>query len=84
MSLDSLKRRIDRLDERGGGAMQVLPGTVKLDIEGMSPEERERLRAVLLAAKAKEIERDEQWRIHEPVSGEAGRFGKSTRNGARN
>jgi hypothetical protein len=31
----------------------VLPGTVELNIEGMSPEERERLRAMLLAAKAK-------------------------------
>jgi hypothetical protein len=52
MSLDELKRRVDRLDERRGGAARVLPGTVVLDIEGMSPEERERLRAMLLAAKA--------------------------------
>jgi hypothetical protein len=74
--------RIDRLDERGGDAMQVLPGTVKLDIEGMSPEERERLRAILLAAKAKELARHERRHTHEPASDDTGWFGKSTRHGA--
>jgi len=86
MSLDRLKRRVDRLDERGGGAARVLPGTVKLDIEGMSPEDRERLRAILLAAKAKEIEEHERRGTpgHEALSlcDRTGRSGKSARNGA--
>ena len=54
MSIDSLKRRVDRLDEgRGSAVVELLPETVKLDVASMSREERDRLKALLLAAKAK-------------------------------
>ena len=53
MSIANLKRRLDRVEERGAGSpLRPLPGTVILDVKSMPREERERLKSLLLAATA--------------------------------